>query len=334
MQSIIDFGGFATNRGSNPYWCYVKSTFFRESSYVFFFSFCFLYVFFNRMYRDWYILYLSKLEISENENRKEFSFNERMTWARLLEEELSKKAKENQLRGLNNQSSFCPNEQNEKINTRKEVAKAIDMSESTYSRHKFVYDNADEETIKKLDDKALSINKAYTVAPDRIIVSGHQRVRACKELGIKEIKYEMRDFENEDDILRDLIDTNLKQRGIGNPNPIKLGRCIIELERIYNVYNGNHKIKESDNLTPKTQKELIEEFEVTKQQYHDYKKLVKLIPELQDLIQDDKCKLSATTGYKLLAKMSPEEQLEIYSDIGKERISDMTYGQTQDCYTV
>lgn len=33
----------------------------------------------------------------------------------------------------------------------------------------------------------------------------------------------------------DLIETNIRQRGIGNPNPVKLGRCIKELERIYGI---------------------------------------------------------------------------------------------------
>lgn len=36
----------------------------------------------------------------------------------------------------------------------------------------------------------------------------------------------------------DLIDTNIRQRGIGNPNPIKLGRYIKELERIYGIKEG------------------------------------------------------------------------------------------------
>ena len=37
----------------------------------------------------------------------------------------------------------------------------------------------------------------------------------------------------------DLIETNIRQRGIGNPNPIKLGRCIKELERIYGIQRGS-----------------------------------------------------------------------------------------------
>lgn len=34
------------------------------------------------------------------------------------------------------------------LNTNNEVAKAIDMSESTYNRAKYIYENADEEMVK------------------------------------------------------------------------------------------------------------------------------------------------------------------------------------------
>lgn len=34
-------------------------------------------------------------------------------------------------------------------------------------------------------------------------------------------------------LVLDFIESNIRQRGIGNPNPMKLGRCIKELERIY-----------------------------------------------------------------------------------------------------
>lgn len=36
----------------------------------------------------------------------------------------------------------------------------------------------------------------------------------------------------------------IRQRGIGNTNPIKLGRCLVELERIYGVHNGGDKKSE------------------------------------------------------------------------------------------
>lgn len=37
---------------------------------------------------------------------------------------------------------------------------------------------------------------------------------------------------------QDLIESNLRQRVLGNPNPVKLGRCIKELERIYGIQHG------------------------------------------------------------------------------------------------
>ncbi len=43
---------------------------------------------------------------------------------------------------------------------------------------------------------------------------------------------DIRTYENDDKVLKDLIETNIRQRGIGNPNPVKLGRCIKELKRI------------------------------------------------------------------------------------------------------
>ena len=39
-------------------------------------------------------------------------------------------------------------------------------------------------------------------------------------------------------IIQICIETNIRQRGIGNPNPVKLGRCIKELERIYGIQHG------------------------------------------------------------------------------------------------
>lgn len=37
-----------------------------------------------------------------------------------------------------------------------------------------------------------------------------------------------------------MFKSNIRQRGIGNPNPMKLGRCIKELERIYRISKGNN----------------------------------------------------------------------------------------------
>lgn len=80
---------------------------------------------------------------------------------------------------------------------------------------------------------------------------------------------------------------NRGQRGIGNTNPIKLARCIKELDRIYNVRDGSagKRSLESNNSTLKTQKDLADELGIDKTQLINYKKLLQLILELQELIE-------------------------------------------------
>ncbi len=42
------------------------------------------------------------------------------------------------------------------------------------------------------------------------IISGHQRVRAAKELGIETIMVDIRKYDEEDKVLKDLIETNIR----------------------------------------------------------------------------------------------------------------------------
>lgn len=124
-----------------------------------------------------------------------------------------------------------------------------------------------------------------------IIVSGHQRVRAAKELGISSVMVDIRKYDDNDKVLKDLIETNIRQRGIGNPNPMKLGRCIKELERIYGIkqggsgYYGNQYEESSNNYkTPKTEEEIAKEIGISIASLQNYKKLIEMIPELEELV--------------------------------------------------
>ena len=101
-------------------------------------------------------LHKLKLEISENENRKDFSFNEKMTWAELLKEEYGKIAKENMSEGGQGRQI------SDTLRTDSLVAKEVGLgSRDTYRKAQYIYENADEEMIKQLDDGKLSINGAY-----------------------------------------------------------------------------------------------------------------------------------------------------------------------------
>lgn len=90
------------------------------------------------------------------------------------------------------------------------------------------------------------------------------------------------------------IESNLRQRVLGNPNPVKLGRCIRELERIYSIKQGGSSfygnrytedLESSNNYkTLKTENDIAKEIGVSISTLQNYKKLTEMIPELEDLV--------------------------------------------------
>lgn len=174
------------------------------------------------------------------------------------------------------------------------------------------------------------------VTQDLVIVSGHQRVKACKELEIKTIPCrithypefdEKTDTPKEDMILEDLISTNIMQRGVGNINPLKMAKCIRELERIKGIRNGGdrgnqYKVAERQNVALANQNDLSEDLGLTTRQVQRYKSLLNLIPELQDLVETGE--LKASIGYTVLSKLPKEEQEKVIEDLGQDKLKEMT----------
>lgn len=104
-----------------------------------------------------------KLEINENENRKEFTFSERIDWAKRLERIEREKARERQ-GTLNNIETVSLMETlpEAKGTTRDIVAEQSGFgSGKTFEKAKFISENATPELIADLDEGKLSINKAY-----------------------------------------------------------------------------------------------------------------------------------------------------------------------------
>ena len=97
-----------------------------------------------------------KLEISENEYRKDFTFREKIKWSKMLEREYSKIAKENMSKGGKGDKIL------ETLDTNKTIAKEVGFgNKETYRQAKFIYDKADEDTLDKLDKGKASINGVY-----------------------------------------------------------------------------------------------------------------------------------------------------------------------------
>ncbi|HDG8367433.1 TPA: ParB N-terminal domain-containing protein [Staphylococcus aureus] len=104
-----------------------------------------------------------KIEISENEERKAFTYSERMDYAKQLERIEAKKAKDRKTSKLKqNKDSVTDQGPERKGETRDIVGKASGFgSGRTYARAKYIYENADEETIKEVDEGKKSIRKAH-----------------------------------------------------------------------------------------------------------------------------------------------------------------------------
>ncbi len=106
-----------------------------------------------------------RLEISENENRKEFTISERLEYARRLEQVERLKARERQAHGQTApgktlQENFP--EALERGQTRDKVAELVGFgSGKTYEKIKFVAEHGDPETIRRLDAREISVHRAY-----------------------------------------------------------------------------------------------------------------------------------------------------------------------------
>lgn len=73
------------------------------------------------------------------------------------------------------------------------------------------------------------------VSKDMTVVSGWQRVKACRELGRRKIAADIYDYDSPDDIIWDLITLHLWQhrdKQISGANAIIIGRGIRKLEDI------------------------------------------------------------------------------------------------------
>ncbi len=175
-----------------------------------------------------------------------------------------------------------------------------------------------------------------------IVVAGHQRLRAAKELGLTKVPCEVHEYVDKDGItandwiLKELIETNLRQRGIGNTNPMKSARCLLKLYEIYGIRKGGYR-GDLQNLggqseiislcsTKKYQKYLADLLGISVRQLQNLYRLNNLIPELQQLVEEKKL---TTTEAMQLALLDEEVQSKLYYALGDD-INKMTAEQIKE----
>ena len=138
---------------------------------------------------------------------------------------------------------------------------------------------------------------------DMTIISGHQRLRAAIEAGCNDIPVIIDDSEDDEDILRKLIETNF---GRMKNDPIKQAKWVSEYEKLKGVRQGSAGSPQPHCAAGVTQAVIAKELGVSQDSLQRLKSLLKLDPALQSLISDGK--ISAKTGYTILSKLSLEEQ--------------------------
>lgn len=163
--------------------------------------------------------------------------------------------------------------------------------------------------------RSRGVIEPIVITPDKMIVSGHQRVRACKELGITTIMCDVHTYNNEDQILQDLLETNIRQRGDIGGSAKKIGLRLDELKRLYNIKHGNNQHASTPNNSGSTitQKQLASMNNMSVDTMENYIILSKMIPELNELV--DTGIVTKTTALAIIRNLSEKEQEELISSM-------------------
>jgi len=146
--------------------------------------------------------------------------------------------------------------------------------------------------------KTSGIIEPIVITQDNVVVSGHQRLRAAKELNLETVPTIMKTYYSEDEILKDLLETNVRQRGSINTSSVKSAVIISTLEKIYKG--------DKSGTTPNNQKELANKLGVSLRTLQYIKQLDKLPDELKLILEDGK--ITSSTGLKIMEKLSEDEQ--------------------------
>ena len=192
-----------------------------------------------------------------------------------------------------------------------------------HPQNDYYFDDVSGEKWEKLlySIKNNGVRVPIIVTDNMVVVSGNQRVRACKELGIAVINAEIEHYKSEDDVIRDLIEINIRQRGVIDDSEIKAGRRFAFLQKYYGVqHGGDHKSENFQKSNPnnsvlKTQEQIASESGVSVDTMQNYIKLSQMIPELQDLVETRI--VSPTTALAIVKQLPEDQQRELAEQLSQ-----------------
>lgn len=183
------------------------------------------------------------------------------------------------------------------------------------------FDEADTESFARLKASIAEVGMLtpIRVSKDYTIVSGHQRYRACKELGVEMVNVIVdSELEDENDKLMQLIASNF---GRIKNDPIKQGKMIAEYEQLCGIAKGRPRGGKNGNNSRISQEELAKELGCDVTTLRNLKRLANLSPEVQEVVRSGQ--ISPTSAVKVLAGLSVDEQIKIINALpqAKDRVT-------------
>lgn len=181
------------------------------------------------------------------------------------------------------------------------------LDENPDNEHIFNMDDIDR-LMKSITDNGFTGAVEVFKKPDGRyeISSGHRRVRAMKELGRTTVPCLVNSMP--DDIVRakKLLDSNITNREM---KPMDYARSI--------EYYIDCVLKPS-GFTGQVDRQCAEYFGISASSVYKYRSLLKMIPELQEIADNDEVSYSA---FNSVHRLSEEKQMELYKDL-KQKIDD------------
>ena len=165
------------------------------------------------------------------------------------------------------------------------LAKVANVNPETYRQAKRVLDSENEK--RKNNGSKLGGNVKNGNVPSLQLEGDHKKrnnytdnqVAKKAGVGVGTVARFNKVMNSDDEVLLDLLESNIRRRGEVGGSAKKVGKRIKELERLYEFGHGGSR---RNNCVLKTQEQLAKEMDMDVRTLQNYKILADMIPEVQD----------------------------------------------------
>ncbi len=165
------------------------------------------------------------------------------------------------------------------------LAKVANVNPETYRQAKRVLDSENEK--RKNNGSKLGGNVKNGNVPSLQLEGDHKKrnnytdnqVAKKAGVGVGTVARFNKVMNSDDEVLLDLLESNIRRRGEVGGSAKKVGKRIKELERLYEIEHGGSR---RNNCVLKTQEQLAKEMDMDVRTLQNYKILADMIPEVQD----------------------------------------------------